>query len=326
MNNQTMMSKSLAVGDEREKEQKSSRSKEFLRKVSRDKMLLWMLSPAVIWYLVFQYYTMYGVILAFKEYKFSEGILGSPWVGFKYFERLFTNEQFFVLLKNTLIVSGLKLLFVFPASILLALLFNEIRVKWFKQTVQSMICLPHFISWVVLAGLVKIILSPTDGIVNYLFGLVGLGPYHFMMEPGMFRWILVLSDIWKSVGWESIVYLAAIAGIDKQLYEAARIDGASRFRQAISITLPCIAPIIVIMFILQVGHIMDAGFGQILNLYNPTVYSVADIFDTYAYRVGLIDYNFSYSTAISLFKNVVGLILLIAAHLFTKRVSGHGIW
>lgn len=282
--------------------------------------------PSIIWYVVFQYYTMYGVVIAFKDYRFLDGIWGSSWVGLEHFERLFTNNQFFDLLENTLMISLYKLIFAFPAPILFALLLNEIRTGWFKKTVQTLTYLPHFISWVVIAGLVHTILSPTTGAVNAVLGWFGLGPYNFMMMPDMFRSILVVSDIWKSVGWESIIYLAAIAGVDQEMYEAARMDGASRFRQAVSITLPCILPVIVIMLILQIGNIMEAGFGQILNLYNPTVYSVADIFDTYAYRVGLVDFDFSYATAISLFKNVVGLMLVLVAHRISKRVSGQGIW
>lgn len=288
--------------------------------------LLLLLLPSVIWYLVFQYYTMYGVIIAFKDYRFLDGIWGSPWAGLRHFERLFTNNQFFGLLENTIAISLYKLIFAFPAPIIFALMLNEVRHVAFKKTIQTLTYLPHFISWVVIGGLVQTILSPTSGAVNVVLGLFGVGPFNFMIMPDTFRSIVVLSDIWKSVGWESIIYLAAISGIDQEMYEAARIDGANRFRQAVSITIPCILPVVIIMLILQIGNLMEAGFGQILNLYNPTVYSVADIFDTYAYRVGLVNFDFSYATAISLFKNTVGLILILLAHQFSKRVSGQGIW
>jgi len=302
-----------------------TRAEQLLKECKKYKGLLLLLVPSFIWYLTFQYYTMFGVIVAFKDYHFLKGILGSPWAGFEHFERLFTNNQFVILLRNTLLISGYKLLFVFPAPILLALLLNELRVKWFKSTIQTITYLPHFISWVVIAGLVQTVLSPIDGVVNYLLGLIGLGPYKFMMMPEFFRSIVIVSDIWKDVGWGSIIYLAAISGIDREQYEAADMDGAGRFKQAIYITLPSMIPVIIIMLILRIGHIMDAGFDQILNLYNPAVYNVADIFDTYAYRVGIIDFDFSYSTAISLFKNVVGLIMLLLANALTRRVTGHGL-
>ncbi|WP_231506292.1 ABC transporter permease [Paenibacillus sp. UNC451MF] len=285
-----------------------------------------MLLPSFLWFFIFKYIPMYGVIIAFKDYQPLQGIMDSPWAGFKYFERLFTNSQFFTLLRNTLIISFYKLIFVFPAPILLALLLNEVRNQRFKKTIQTLTYLPHFISWVVIGGLLQTVLSPTNGVVNYILGLAGFEPIKFMMTPELFRGIVVLADIWKEVGWGSIVYLAAISGIDQDMYEAAEMDGAGRFRQAINITLPALVPVIIMMFILRIGNMMDAGFDGIINLYNPTVYRVADIFDTYAYRVGLIDFNFSYSTAISLFKNVVGLLLLIIASKVTKRLSGHGIW
>lgn len=299
---------------------------QFIRNCIKYRGLLLLLLPSFIWFFIFKYYTMYGVIIAFKDYKLLKGVIGSPWVGFKYFERLFTNSQFIPVLRNTLIISGYKLIFAFPAPILLALLLNEVRNKYFKQVIQSITYLPHFISWVVIAGLIQTVLSPTDGVVNFLLAKIGMGPYKFLMMPSIFRGILVLAVIWKEVGWGSVVYLAAITGIDQEMYEAAEIDGAGRVRKMLSITLPSIAPVIIIMFILRIGNIMDAGFDEIFNLYNPIVYSVADILDTYSYRVGLIDFNYSYSTAISLFKNLVGLILVIITNTFTKRLSEHGLW
>ncbi|WP_248930081.1 ABC transporter permease [Paenibacillus hamazuiensis] len=297
-----------------------------MKRCIKYKGLLLLLLPSFVWFFIFKYVPMYGVIVAFKDYKPMLGIMESDWAGFKYFERLFTNSQFFTLLKNTLIISTYKLIFVFPAPILLALLLNEVRHERFKKAIQTVTYLPHFISWVVIGGLIQTVLSPTNGVVNYVLGLMGVEPIKFMMIPELFRGIVIAADIWKEAGWGSIVYLAAISGIDQDMYEAAEIDGAGRLRQAVSITLPALAPVIVMMFILRIGNMMDAGFDGIVNLYNPTVYGVADIFDTYAYRVGLIDFNFSYSTAISLFKNVVGLLLLIFASKITKRISGYGIW
>ena len=288
--------------------------------------LLIMLIPAVVWFLVFEYYPMYGVIIAFKKYRILEGIVGSPWVGLDNFERLFRSPTFLNVFRNTLLISFYKLIFGFPAPIILALLLNEIRIQKFKKAVQTISYLPHFISWVVISALIRQLFSPTSGVVNHLLLLIGLEPINFMIEPGFFRPMIVMANIWKDVGWGSILYLAAISSIDPQLYEAATVDGAGRFRQAISITLPSLAPVIVILFILRVGFLMNAGFEEIFNLYNPITYSVGDILDTYAYRVGLVEFDYSYSTTISLFKNVIGLLMLIFTNAIVRRFSDYGVW
>ena len=288
--------------------------------------LLIMLIPAVVWFLVFEYYPMYGVIIAFKKYRILEGIVGSPWVGLDNFERLFRSPTFLNVFRNTLLISFYKLIFGFPAPIILALLLNEIRIQKFKKAVQTISYLPHFISWVVISALIRQLFSPTSGVVNHLLILIGLEPINFMIEPGFFRPMIVMANIWKDVGWGSILYLAAISSIDPQLYEAATVDGAGRFRQAISITLPSLAPVIVILFILRVGFLMNAGFEEIFNLYNPITYSVGDILDTYAYRVGLVEFDYSYSTTISLFKNVIGLLMLIFTNAIVRRFSDYGVW
>ena len=298
----------------------------FWRSVVLYRGLLVLLIPSILWYLIFQYFPMYGVVIAFKDYRILKGLLGSPWVGLENFERLFRTPQFLQVLRNTLLISFYKLLWGFPAPIVLALLLNEIANVRFKRVVQTISYLPHFISWVVIGGLIRALLSPTGGVVNYLLGLLSLGPVNFMIEPGLFRSIIVVANIWKNVGWGSIIYLAAISGIDPQLYEAAVMDGAGRFRQAVSITLPSLVSVIVILFLLRIGYIMNAGFEEIFNLYNPIVYSVGDIIDTYVYRVGLIDFDYSYSTAIGLFKNVLGLSLLILTNAVTKRFSEYGVW
>ena len=288
--------------------------------------LLIMLIPAVVWFLVFEYYPMYGVIIAFKKYRILDGILGSPWVGLDNFERLFRSPTFLNVFRNTLLISFYKIIFGFPAPIILALLLNEIRIQQFKKVVQTISYLPHFISWVVISALIRQLFSPTSGVVNHLLILVGLEPINFMIEPGFFRPMIVVANIWKDVGWGSILYLAAISSIDPQLYEAATVDGAGRFRQAISITLPSLAPVIVILFILRVGFLMNAGFEEIFNLYNPITYSVGDILDTYAYRIGLVEFDYSYSTTISLFKNVIGLLMLIFTNAIVRRFSDYGVW
>jgi len=271
---------------------------------------------------------MYGIVLAFKDYMIVDGILGSPWVGFKHFNRLFSSASFFELITNTLTISFQRILFGFPAPIIFALLLNEIKVEKFKKIVQSISYLPHFMSWVILGGIVMELLSPTRGVINYIITIFGGEPIYFLTEVKYFRTILIVSGIWAGVGWGSIIYLAAISGIDIQQYEAAVIEGASRFQRAIYITLPSIMPVISISFILNIGGIMNAGFDQIFNLYNPMVYKVADILDTYVYRVGIQDMEYSFSTAVGLFKNVVGLIMVVITNFITSKLSNneYGLW
>lgn len=285
-----------------------------------------LLLPVLAWVFVFHYIPMYGVVIAFKDYKFLKGILGSSWVGLKYFERFVNSYQFANVMENTLVLSCLKLLVCFPAPVILALMLNEIRSRRFRRIVQSITYLPHFMSWVVISTLIIEILNPVNGIVNAIIVALGGGSRSFITEAGSFRWILIFSSLWKEVGWGSVVYLAAITGIDPAMYEAADIDGASGLQKVLYITLPSIIPVIVIMFILRIGNFLSAGFNEVVNMYNPAVYDVGDIIDTYAYRVGLVDMNFSYSAAIGLFKNVIGAILLVGANLFTKKLSGEGIW
>ena len=288
-----------------------------------------LLAPVLVWMFIFCYVPMYGAIIAFKEYRFLDGIIKSPWAdqyGFKYFIRFFESYQSLRVLGNTIIISFYKLIFAFPAPIILALLLNEVRNLKFKRIVQTMSYLPHFMSWIVISALIIEVLNPVNGLLNAIIVAIGGKSTAFLMEPKYFRTILVLSSIWKEIGWGSIVYLAAISSIDVEMYEAADIDGASRFRKAWSITLPSIIPVIVILFILRIGGFLNAGFDEVLNLYNPAVYDVGDIIDTYVYRVGLQDMRFSYSAAIGLFKNVIGAILLVFTNIVTKAMSGSGIW
>jgi putative aldouronate transport system permease protein len=229
-------------------------------------------------------------------------------------------------LKNTFIIAGLKLVFGFTAPILFALLLNEIVKQRFKKVIQSISYLPHFMSWVIIASMLVEVVSPQRGIVNYLISLFGVDPINFLSSKTFFVPILVLSDIWKEMGWGAIIYLASIASISPDLYEAAEVDGANRFHKAVYITIPSLIPMIVILFILRIGNILDGGFDQILNLYNPLVYEVADIVDTYVYRVGLVQFKFDYSAAVGLFKNVVGVVLLLGANQLIRKYSDHGVW
>lgn len=285
--------------------------------------------PVLIYVFIFSYVPMYGVTIAFKDYKFVEGIAGSPWTnqhGMKYFIRFLASSQFPRVMSNTLIISAMRLALAFPAPIILALLLNELRGNRFKRVVQSITYLPHFMSWVVISALILDILNPVNGIVNAVIVALGGSTVSFSINPAYFRWILILASMWKEVGWGSVVYLAAISGLDLAMYEAADIDGANRFQRVVYITLPSIMPVVTIMFILRIGNFLNAGFDEIINLYNPAVYSVADIIDTYAYRVGLVDMNFSYSAAIGLFKNVIGALMLVMTNIITRSTTGEGVW
>ncbi|NHN34121.1 ABC transporter permease [Paenibacillus agricola] len=299
---------------------------ELVKECIKFKYLFLFLLPAIVWYVVFYYIPMYGVTIAFKDYSITKGILGSPWVGFEHFERMFDSSDFSRVLRNTLIISALKLTFVYTSGIFLALALNEIFHEKFKKIVQSLTYLPHFLSWVIIGSIMVELLSPSSGLVNQIIKAFGGNPIYFLAEEKWFVPILILSDVWQSCGWGSIIYLAAIAGIDTQLYEAATMDGAGRLQKIVHITLPSIANVIIIMMIFNIGNIMNAGFDQIFNLYNPRVYEVSDILDTYVYRVGLVQMNYSFSTAVGLFKNVIGLILVLLANRLANRFGQTGLW
>ncbi|WP_237401642.1 MULTISPECIES: ABC transporter permease [Saccharibacillus] len=279
-----------------------------------------LLLPGIVYFVIFCYAPMYGILIAFKDYRMMDGILGSPWVGFEQFRELFSDPYFYTVFKNTLIISFLKLFLGFPVPILFAVLLNEVRQLAFKKFVQTASYLPHFISWIALAGIMESLLS-LEGTVNAILGLFGFEKVIFMAEPDYFRAILVLSDIWKNFGWGAVIYFAAIAGIDNSLYEASAIDGATRLQRIIYITLPSIANIIVIMLILSMAGILDAGFDQIFNLYNSSVMDVSDIIDTYVYRVGIQDLDYSRSTAVGIFKSVIALILILFTNWLAKRLN-----
>lgn len=287
-----------------------------------------MFLPVLAYFIIFKYVPIAGITLAFKKYRLADGIWGSPWCGLDNFTKAFATPTFVRCIGNTLIISSLKLLFGFPAPIILALMLNEVNHAGFKKTVQTITYLPHFLSWVVLAGMFQQLLSPNNGAVNaVLKDVFGLEKsIYFLGDNNYFRGTLVVTDIWKNVGWSSILYLATIAGIDPALYEAATVDGASRAQCTRYITLPSLAPTIAVMLILSVGSIMDAGFDQILNLYNSAVYKTGDIIDTYVYRYGIDKMKYDLSTAISLFKNVIGFILVVGTNILSKRISGDGIW
>ncbi|GGD61659.1 ABC transporter permease [Paenibacillus nasutitermitis] len=292
----------------------------------KNKFLLCLILPGVIWYLIFYYAPLYGIQIAFKDYKIMDGILGSNWVGLKHFIRMFTASDFLDIIKNTLIISFYHIIFGFPAPIILALLFNEVRLQTFKRIAQSISYVPHFFSWVILGGIMATLLSPTTGVVNEIIKMIGFDPIYFLGDKQFFRFTLVMSGIWKEIGWGTIIYLAALSSIDSHLYEAAVVDGANRWKQTLHITIPSIMPVIAIMFILRIGNLMDAGFDQVLNLYNAAVYEVGDIIDTYVYRVGVTQMQYSFTTAVGLFKNVVGFAMILMANYSIKKSGQEGLF
>lgn len=284
-----------------------------------------MLLPAVVLLAIFAYWPMYGVVIAFKQYSFRKGILGSPWVGLENFRVLFGMEEFWNAFKNTIVINLLKLAFGFPAPILLAIMLNAVKNKIAKNTVQTVVYLPHFISWVVVAGLLFSLFDERSGTIYVLLSKLGIDVDVFG-RGGQFLSMLVWSDIWKEVGWGAIIYMAALSGISPEYYEAAKIDGAGTVKQFWYITLPMLLPTITIMLILRVGGLIGGGFDQIYNLYNEQVYSVADVLDTFIYRFGIGMGQFAIGTAIGLFTNVINIVLLVIANTVTKFMGGNSFY
>ena len=270
---------------------------------------------------------MYGILLAFKDFRIMDGIMDSPWVGLKHFQKAFGDPYFLQVFKNSLLISIYKLVWGFPAPILFALLLNEVMNRRFKKLVQTVSYLPYFLSWVILGGIFINILS-LNGPINAIISAMGLEARIFLADPGLFRSILVATDVWKGFGWGSVLYLAAISGIGEEMYESSYLDGANRFQRALYITIPSLAPVIVITLILSCSSILNAGFDQVFNLYNSMVMDVSDIIDTYVYRKGLLDMDYSYSTAVGVFKSVVALVLIIGTNKAANKFGGkgYGLW
>lgn len=294
----------------------------------RDRYLYLLLIPAILYFIIFKFAPMYGVQIAFKDYKINLGIGGSEWVGTKYFQRLFKSSMFSRVFRNTLLLNIYSVIFGFPAPIILALMLNELRSQRYKRVMQSVVYIPHFFSWVILAGMISNLLSPSHGAINQIYKAISGSTegIYFLTETKCWPTVFIISGIWKEVGWGTIIYLAAITGIDPQLYEAAIIDGASKFRQTISITIPCLVPTIVIQLILRMGGMMDVGMEPVLLLSNDVVREVADVFSTYIYRQGVLKTQYSLTTACGLFQSVVSAILLLSTNAISKRLTGDGIW
>jgi len=282
-----------------------------------------MLAPGLIFFLIWHYVPIWEAKMAFEQVRI---IPPNIWVGLKNFQLLFASPIFYQVILNTMIISGMKLLFVFPVPIAVALLLNEVRSGGLRKWIQSAIYLPHFLSWVVIAGVFIAFLSPTDGAVNQITGFFGVPPVSFMTNTNWIRWVLVLSENWRSAGWDSLLYLAAIIAIDPALYDAAELDGANRWQKIRDITIPGIVPTIATLFILNMGLFMSAGLDQVINLQNDVNASTIDIIDTYVYRIGLTTGEYSLATAAGLFKAVIGMGLVLASHFVSKRLTGKGVW
>lgn len=285
-----------------------------------------LLIPGLLFLFLFKYTPMYGIIIAFKDFNIFQGISGSEWVGLQNFKELFSSDEFYQVFRNTLLISLYKITFLFPIPIFIAILLNEIRYVFFKRTIQTIIYLPHFLSWVIISGLFINILSPSGGFINQVIKAFGGTPVYFMMDNNWFRSVLVATAGWKEIGWNAIIFIAAIAGVDQEIYEAATVDGAGRIKKMIYITLPSIMSTIVLMLILRIGNVLEAGTEQILTMYNPGVYKTADVIGTYVYRVGLGQMDYSFSTAVGLFNSVVGFILIVVGNQVSKKLIQKSIW
>lgn len=305
---------------------RKSKFKRLWTNIKRSKTIYLMLIPVMTFYIVFNYVPLPGIVLAWKdEYLPKLGLFGGEWVGWQWFEEFFNKPKFVRALWNTLKISGLKILFCFPAPILLALLLNEVKRKFYRKTLQWMVYLPYFISWVVIGGIVYQLLQRDTGMINHILEALGHERRAFLTESNSFYTILILAELWKGVGWGTVIYIASISGISPTLYEAAEIDGCRRFGQVWYITLPCLLPIITVQFIMALGNIMNAGFDPVYNLYNDAVLDVAEIIDTLVYdRVLAQDYGIS--TAVGLFKNVINFGLLMGGNILTKKISGYSMY
>ncbi|MDG0809941.1 ABC transporter permease [Cohnella rhizosphaerae] len=300
-----------------------------MRALRKHKYVYFMMLPVMVYFIVFYYVPMAGLALAFKDYTLKYGLIGNlfetPFVGFKHFEAFFSSVAFKQVLTNTILLSLYGIIFSFPAPIILALLLNELRVKWFKNTVQSITYMPHFISLVVISGII-IDLTSLNGLINTIIGALGGQKITFLLEPAYFRTIFVASEVWQQVGWSSIIYLAAIAGIDSDMYEAAVMDGAGRWRKIVSITLPSLLPTIMVLLILRIGQMLNIGVEKIILLYQPMTYETADVISSYVFRQGILNLQISYTTAVGLFNSVINFALLVCANRLSKKMTQNSLW
>ncbi|MCZ8513830.1 sugar ABC transporter permease [Paenibacillus filicis] len=300
--------------------------KSWVRDLIRDRWMYLMLLPGVVYFLIFKYVPMYGILMAFQDYKPHIGMLNSPWVGLKHFQRFFSEPSFWQLFTNTFLLAIYNMIFFFPLPIVLSLMLNEVRKTGFRNWVQTMVYIPHFVSWVVVVGIFYLLLTTEGGVLNELLFAITGKKIAFLLEPEWFRTMIITQSIWKEVGWGTIIFLAALSGVDVQLYEAARMDGAGRWRQLWHITLPAIRSTIIILLILRLGKFLDAGFEHIFLMLTPTNREVGEVFDTYVYVKGLTQSQYSYSAAVGLFKSAVGLVLVMGSNWLAKRFGQEGVY
>ncbi|MBU5671426.1 ABC transporter permease [Paenibacillus brevis] len=305
---------------------KEKRSSELKKRLWRNKWLYVMLLPGVLYFIIFKYLPMYGLIISFQNYKPYQGIFGSEWVGFEHFRRLFTEPEFFNILWNTIVLFALNIFIYFPIPIILALMLNELRGNFFKRIFQTLVYLPHFMSWVIIVSISYVMVTMDGGIINELLSYFGFEKINFLLSNGWLRPMYIIQVIWREAGWGTIIYLAAIAAVDPGLYEAARIDGAGRMRQVWHITLPTIRGVIITLFILKIGHVLDLGFEHVYLLLNSMNRQVGEIIDTYVYTAGLRQGQFSYSTAIGFFKSIIGLIMVMLVNRISKKMGEEGVY
>ncbi|NHN34004.1 sugar ABC transporter permease [Paenibacillus sp. S3N08] len=321
-----MMMKAISLKDKQEEASSLTESRRKLGAWKRGIPLYLMIFPGLLYFIIFKYIPMGGVLIAFQAFDPFDGFINSDWVGLENFRKLFGEQDFTLLLKNTLILSGMNLFLFFPAPILLALLLNEVRQTWFRKIVQTVVYIPHFLSWVIVVSITILLFSVQEGGVNKLLMEWGFNPIQLLTDRDYFRFTYVFQSIWKEAGWSAVIFFAALASIDPTLYEAAVVDGASRWRQMWHITLPGLRTTIIILFILRVGYLMDTGFEHILLMQNPTNLQLSDVFDTFVYRTGIIQGDFSYTTAVGLFKSVIGLCLIVIANWTAKKVGEEGVY
>jgi len=302
------------------------KEKTFMEKFSDSKYLFLLIAPTIIYFILFHYLPLWGILISLQDYSAFKGFWDSPWVGFKHFSLFFSHPGFFRLIRNTFLLSFYTLLWDFPAPIIFALTLNEVNSLRVKKFVQTVSYIPHFISTVVVVGMVTMFLSPSRGVINVVLENIGYDKVNFMADARYFRTIYVVSDVWQGMGWGAIVYLAALSNIDPALYEAAIIDGANKFKRIIHITLPCIAPTIITLFLLRTGRLLSVGFEKVYLIQKPITYETSDVINTYVFRQGLVSGNFSYASAVGLFNSVANLLFLIISNYLSKRYSETSLW
>ncbi|HIT84512.1 MAG TPA: sugar ABC transporter permease [Candidatus Ornithomonoglobus intestinigallinarum] len=318
----SVKAKKMTVRSKRERRFTAEAIKKDFRK---NHTIYFLLIPLFIYYILFCYGPMYGAVIAFKRYSPALGIMGSEWVGFRYFEQFLTSDYFWKIMRNTILIALYSIIFCFPAPILLALLLNEVRVTWYKKTVQTLTYLPHFISMVIICGLIRNFVA-SDGLIGQICKLLGGTPENLLMKQEYFRAIYIISDIWQSIGWNSIIFLAALAGVDQELYDAAVVDGAGRLKQTLHVTLPAIMPTIIVMLILRVGGILSVNGEKVILLYNELIFDTADVIGSFTYRKGLVEQNYSYSAAVGLLMSVVNFFFVTMANKISKKAGGYNLW